>query len=187
MPFHEITARGKKWICLTDISSKADESLYEHGKVLYERLFTEVEKEDYQNFRHYLADTAVERLRPDRAETIDTLFLALEEKSGQPKGFLYSSWYPPLGLVFVPYVGFLDNRSPQFFAGVPEVITKEREYVGLAGKPIEALLFELETFDPLHLAPSSIRAMWTPDQKTANKRAQLTRVYQGKGGAWLTE
>ena len=178
--YHKI--RGKTWKCLTGFNSLKDHELFAQGGKLYDKLFSEEEKEPYEHFKRYIEDSAKARKRPQQAKVIDTLSVGFEEEV--PKGFIFFSWYPDEHLVFTPYVGFYLTTSLKFFQTVPDLIEEEREIVGLHGKSIEAVLFELEKFNPSDIPLKGSLTTLTKKQLVAKKRAQLTRAYQ-ENGAWL--
>lgn len=182
MATHEHKYKIRHWVCLTSIESDDDHNLFERGRILYDQLFTEEVKEDYDHYAEYISDSVEARRQPKRAKLIDTVSYGFER--AEMKGFLAFTWYPKLYLVFVSYLGFRHTRSRQFFDTVPEVILGEREIAGLSGTPIDAAIFEMERFDPSQLLLRPKDFTLTQSQRTALRRAKLTRRYQ-ESGVWL--
>lgn len=182
MATHEHKFNGRRWVCLTSIESDDDRHLFENGRILYDQLFTEEIKEDYENYAEYIADSVKARRQPSRAKLIDTVSYGFE--GAEMKGFLAFTWYPKLYLVFISYLGFRHTRSRRFFDTVPEVILAERNIIGLTGIPIDAAIFEMERFDPNQLSLGAKGLALTKFQRTALRRAKLTRRYQ-ESGVWL--
>lgn len=178
MASHTHTLSGFHWRCLTSIDSPEERGLFEQGRRLYDRLFTDDIKEDYAHFEEYIQDNAEERLQPVKAEVISTLVFGYEAE--QMKGFVYYDWYIDWGLVFISYLGFDKTRSSRFFNTVPDLVITERAYLGLSGKPIRAAIFEIERYEPINLLDKENSEKYC----AALKRAQRIRRFQ-RIGAWL--